>query len=129
MNLEEIPVVDGFEVVVRDGHIEYVDGPGARLAWFPAWEHADRDLRHFVPADVPLGTSDEPYDDADENWRITIFEHDGFIHIFEADDPKATDYPRSYRVPRDEYIAAWARIMDEYNPISPLDATGDLPEE
>lgn len=127
MNLEDIPLHESFDVVVRDGYLEFHGGDGERLAWFPAWEHADRDLRHFVPADVPLGTSDEPYDDVDEAWRITIFEHAGFVYVFEADNPHATDYSRSYRIPRDAYLEAWARLIDEYNPISPLYATTQEP--
>jgi hypothetical protein len=92
-----------------------------RLASFPAWEHADRDLRHFTPADVPLGSIDEPFEDADEGWRIVIFEHRSFIYVLEADDPKATDFARWFRVPRDRYLQAWAALIDFYNPIKPLD--------
>ena len=92
-----------------------------RLAWFPAWDHADRDLRHFIPSDVPLGTIDEPYEDADEGWRIFIFEHRGFVYVLEGDSPNAEFFPRFFRVPRDRYLAAWAGLIDAYNPITPLD--------
>jgi hypothetical protein len=114
--------ISDFDVVVRNGLIEFLDGQGKRLAWFPAWEHADRDLRHFIPADVPLGTVDEPYEDADEGWAIRIFVDGAFVHVLEAEAPYPDDYPRAFRVPRDAYLEAWARVIDEFNPILPLDA-------
>jgi hypothetical protein len=122
VELEDARLVEGFDVVVRDGFVEYRAGDGTRLAGFPGWEHADRDLRHFVPADVPLGTIDEPYVDADEEWRIHVFEHAGFVYVFEADDPNAEEFPRAFRVRRDTYLEAWARVISAHNPVLPLDA-------
>jgi hypothetical protein len=118
------PVIDDFSVRVSDSpehQIEFVSAKRGRLAFFPAWEHADRDLRHFVASDVPIGTMDEPYDDADDAWRIIVFEHRGFVYVLEGDDPRAEDFPRYFRVPRDRYLAAWAMLIDVYNPIKPLD--------
>ena len=118
------PTIGDFIVRVSDSpdHILEFGSPSkGRLAHFLAWEHADRDLRHFTPADVPLGTMDAPYDDADENWRIIIFEHRGFVYVLEADDHGAEDFPRYFRVSRDRYLQAWAMLIDVYNPIKPLD--------
>jgi hypothetical protein len=114
------PLIDDFSIAVNEGIIEFRSG-GKRLASFPAWEHADRDLRHFVAADVPIGTMDAPYDDADDAWRIVLFEHRGFVYVLEADDPQAIDFPRYFRVPSDRYLKAWAALIDAYNPIKPLD--------
>jgi hypothetical protein len=75
----------------------------------------DRDLRHFIPADVPLGTRDLPYDDRDENWHIVIFEEDGWVYVAENDV--------QFRVPREHYIREWAALIDAFNPIAPLDET------
>ncbi|HEX7421811.1 MAG TPA: hypothetical protein VF505_18140 [Thermoanaerobaculia bacterium] len=118
------PTIDDFSVRVSDSaekQIEFVGAKKGRLAFFPAWEHADRDLRHFTPLDVPIGTMEEPFDDADDNWRIIIFEHRGFVYVLEASDPNAKDFPRYFRVPRDRYLQAWAMLIDIFNPINPLD--------
>ncbi|HEY8849591.1 MAG TPA: hypothetical protein VIO12_09885, partial [Thermoanaerobaculia bacterium] len=72
------------------------------------------------PSDVPIGTMDEPFDDAGEGWRIILFEYRGFVYVLEADDPKAEDFPRYFRVPRDRYLQAWAMLIDVYNPVDPL---------
>ncbi len=120
------PTISDFSVMLsqpdHDGpHIEFVSASKGRLAHFPGWEHADRDLRHFVAADVPMGSIDEPYDEVDERWRINIFERRGFVYVMEADSPDASDFPRFFRVPLDRYVQAWAALIDRFNPITPLD--------
>jgi len=120
-DLDNVRTVDDFSIELRDRKIELVDGDGQRLAWFPAWENADRDLKHFIAADVPFGSIDGPYEDFDEAWHIVIFEHGGFVYVFEGDDPNSDSFTRRFRVPRDTYLGAWAALMDEHNPIVPLD--------
>src|SRR6266540_3974915 len=115
--LDSFPTIDDFAVgLSADRHIEFTSVKRGRLASFPAWEHADRDLRHFTPPDVPLGSIDEPFEDADEGWRIAIFEHRDSIYVLEADEPHATDFARWFRVPLDRYLQAWAALIDFYNP-------------
>ncbi len=115
---DTFPIVDDFVVTLVDTpdsgkQLEYTSVSRGRLAHFPAWEHVDRDLRHFIPADVPLGTRDVPYDDRDEDWHIVIFEEDGWVYIAEND--------AKFRVRREQYIREWAALIDAFNPIAPLD--------
>ena len=122
----DIPLVEDFRIELRDypdggKHVEFVSRTHGRLAHFPAWDHADRDLRHFTPPDVPFGSIDEPYDDADEAWRIVLYEDGGYVYIFEGDTPTADVYPRRFRVDRDHYFAEWARVISVYNPPKSLD--------
>jgi len=126
IDLARVPTVEDFAIELRELEdcgkiVHFVSGIGGELAWFPAWEHADRDLRHFVASDVPLGDIDNPFDDRDEGWRIVIFEHGGFIYIFEDDRPNGTRFPRRYRVPRERYLWAWAALINEHNPLVSLD--------
>ena len=112
--------IDDFAVRLTDSnHVEFASPTRGRLAWFPAWEHADRDLRHFIAADVPIGTRDLPYEDRDEEeeWSIRIFEDGGWVHVEGGDS--------SFRVRRERYLQAWAALIDFYNPIVPLDEPGD----
>lgn len=121
--LDSFPCVGDFAVTLSDSgdrHIEFTSAKRGRLASFPAWEHADRDLRHFTAADVPLGSMNDPFEDADEGWRIAIFEHQKFVYVLEADDPNAEDFPHYFRVPRDRYLAAWAAVIDVWNPMEPI---------
>jgi hypothetical protein len=130
--LDAFPFVDDFLVRLVDAgegnlQIELASAARGRLAGFPGWDHADRDLRHFIPSDVPLGTIDEPYDDRDEGWRIVIFEHGGWIYVAEGGAANATDPSVRFRVRRERYLQAWAALIDLYNPITPLDDTTEEP--
>jgi hypothetical protein len=121
IDLANALTVGDFSIELRDRKIEFVDGEGKRLAWFPAWENADRDLKHFIAADVPLGSIDQPFEDFDDDWQITILEHEGFVYVLEADDPHAESFPRRFRISRDAYIRAWATLLHEYNPVLSLE--------
>ena len=130
LDLTTIPLISDFGIELRQledlGQIvHFVSPTRGELAWFPAWEHAERDLRHLNPADVPLGTVDDPYDDRDDGWRIVIFEEAGFVYILEDDRPNGTFFPRRYKVPRDHYLRAWALLLHGNNPPMPLDAMFD----
>jgi hypothetical protein len=110
--------VDDFTVVLVDTEdagqqVEYRSASRGRLAGFPAWEHVDRDLRHFIADDIPNGTREEPYEDRDEEWRITIFEEDGWVYVDENG--------AQFRVPADEYVRVWTALIDEFNPVEPFD--------
>lgn len=118
-DLSRLPLIEDFAVELRLRHVEFTSG-GERIAWFPAWEEAQRDLPHMTPQDIPLGTAEEPYEDADDAWRITIFEEGEYVYVFEADHPRAEEYPRAFRVQRDDYVMSWVTLLTEYNPIEPL---------
>ncbi|HUP50494.1 MAG TPA: hypothetical protein VNA04_17095 [Thermoanaerobaculia bacterium] len=127
-DLDSFPLIADFAVTLRDSHeggrhVELTSAGRGRLAGFPAWDHADRDLRHFTPADVPLGTIDQPFDDAGEQWRILIFEHGRHVYVLEGSSPRAEEFGVFFRIPRDRYLAAWAALIDAYNPITPLAGT------
>ncbi len=116
----DIATIDDFAVELRDRYVVFTSG-GEVIASFPEWEDADRDLLHFALEDVPFGSIDEPFEDAGDAWRIVIYEDEGFVYVFEADAPRATDFPRRFRVPRDAYLEAWALVLLDYNPPILLD--------
>ncbi len=126
IDLATVPLIPDFSVELREMEdagkiVHFVSPTHGELAWFPGWENADRDLRHFAATDVPMGSIDEPFDDRDEGWRIVIFEQGGFVYIFEDDRPAGTRFPRRYRVARDRYFFAWATVMHQFNPPMSLD--------
>lgn len=130
--LEEFPIVEDFVVRLFDSgeggqHLELASVSAGRLTDFPAWDHVDRDLRHFVPSDVPLGSSSEPFDERDEAWRILIFLEGSWVYVAVGDAPDAEDFATIFRVPRDRYLQAWAALIDLYNPIKPLHDPADDP--
>lgn len=121
--LDAFPVIDDFAVELREydeggQHVELTSAAHGRLAHFPAWDHADRDLRHFTAMDVPFGSLAIPYEDRDEAWRILIFESGGYVHVLEAAAPNAQTFTTFFRVPSQRYIEAWAALMDLFNPVA-----------
>jgi hypothetical protein len=88
--------------------LEYTSAARGRLAHFPAWEHVDRDLRHFIAEDIPNGTAEQPYDDRDADWHIVIFEDDGWVYVAENES--------RFRINGELYRQAWDALIDEYNP-------------
>jgi hypothetical protein len=98
-------------------HIELASESEGALAGFPAWDHADRDLRHFIRTDIPLGSREEPYEDVDESWRIAIFEHGGWVFVAQQEDGRNT----AFRVKTARYLGAWQTLIDRFNPSLALD--------
>ena len=98
-------------------HVELAGEREGRLAGFPAWDHADRDLRHFIESDIPNGTREEPYEDRDESWQIAIFEHGGWVYIAQGEG----NVTSAFRVRSERYMAAWKSLIDRFNPAVGLD--------
>ena len=125
IELDEFPTIGDFAIELRESeefgqHLHFVSASRGELAGFPYWDNVERDMRHFVAEDVPLGSIDQPVDDADVDWQIVIFEHLGFVYVLEGAQPHTIRFDVWFRVPRDRYIAEWARVIDEFNPIEPL---------
>ncbi|HET7710794.1 MAG TPA: hypothetical protein VFL80_02590 [Thermoanaerobaculia bacterium] len=133
MTSERFPVDDQRTQLVADFAVElrqmedagqlihFVSPSLGELAWFPEWEHAERDLRHLTLFDIPVGTPEEPFEDTGEGWRIVIFAEGDFVYSLEGDSPRATHFPRRYRVPRGRYLAAWEALLVEFNAPMSLD--------
>jgi hypothetical protein len=124
-NLDALPPISDFYLMLREHpegglHIEMMSRTRGPLAGFPAWDHADRDLRHFTPADIPLGTEEEPFEDADEAWRIVILARGTEVFILEGDAPRGAP-TRRYRIPREQYLGAWDALIREYHPAKSLE--------
>ena len=120
--MTEFRTIDDFVIRLVDSgeggqHVELASESLGRLAGFPAWDHADRDLRHFIASDIPMGTREEPYEDRDEDWQIAIFEHGGWVYIAQAEGKTAT----AFRVDTERYRAVWKALIDRFNPAVGLD--------
>jgi hypothetical protein len=125
VDLQAFPLILDFAIDLRESeefgqHVYFVSPSRGELAGFPYWDNVERDMRHFVAEDVPLGTIKEPVEDADVDWQIVIFEHGGFVYVLESAAPHAISFEVWFRVPRDRYITEWARVIDVFNPIEPL---------
>jgi hypothetical protein len=126
LDLAAFPEVADFALALRpssdDGpHLLMTSAKYGQLASFPEWDHADRDLRHFIPQDVPVGSIDSPYADAGESWRLVLFELAGSVYVLEADAPTTMQFRSWFRVSRDRYLETWARLIQSFNPLVSLE--------
>jgi hypothetical protein len=124
-NFDDVPRITDFYLTLREEpegglHIAMMSRARGPLAGFPAWDHADRDLRHITPDDIPLGTEEEPFEDADEQWRMVILARGNDVFILEGDAPRGP-LTRRYRIPRDQYLGAWDDLISEYHPARSLE--------
>jgi hypothetical protein len=124
-DLDDAPLITDFYLTLDEApegglHIAMMSRTRGHLAGFPAWDHADRDLRHFTHDDIPLGDDEEPFEDADEAWRIVILAQGKDVFLLEGDAPRG-ELPRRYRIPRDQYLAAWDALIREYHPARSLE--------
>ena len=120
--LNEIPptfftLVDDFKIQSRDCgqlgiHLDFVSAERERLAGFPWWDHADADLRTMGLHEIPMGTTQTPFDDLEQGWRILIWENGGFVFIAESDDETGAEFHRWFRVEKHKYLAAWREVID-----------------
>jgi hypothetical protein len=125
VDLNDFPIIGDFTMELRESeeygqHLHFVSPTRGELASFPYWDNVERDMRHFVPEDVPLGSMEEPVEDADVDWQIIIFENHGFVYVLEGSAPHTTAFDVWFRVPVDRYITERARVIDQFNPIEPL---------
>jgi hypothetical protein len=132
-NLDDASRITDFYLTLVDYpegglHIRMMSRTRGDLAGFPAWDHADRDLRHFTPADIPLGTEEEPFEDADEAWRIAILAAGSDVFILEGDAPRRA-FTRRFRIPREQYLAAWNDLIREYHPAKSLEDVLDAGDD
>src|SRR5260370_31703183 len=125
VDLTAFPTIADFTIDLRESedlghHVYFVSPTRGELAGFPYWDNAERDMRHFVGEDVPLGSLTEPVDDADEDWQIVIFQHRGFVYVLEGSVPRTPTFDVWFRLPRDRYIAECARVINAFNPVEPI---------
>jgi hypothetical protein len=121
----DFPIINDFAIELRDSedygqHVYFVSPSRGELVSFPYWDNVERDMRHFASDDMPLSTMEEPFEEADVDWQIVIFEDGGFAYVLEGSEPHATKFDVWFRVPLDRYVAEWTRVIDEFNPIEPL---------
>lgn len=123
-NLVDLPpelfrVVHDFEIHLRDTggalgvHVGFVSRSDGDLARFPWWDHADADLREMADADIPTGTAERPFCDAEQGWTIRIWEREGHVFVMEGDDNAVQRYKRWFAVPREAYFSAWREAIEQ----------------
>jgi hypothetical protein len=78
---------------------------------FPWWDSPDLELGRWTLDDIPLGTLEEPYSDADQCWRILVWQVNGVVYIAAGSADEEGLYDTFLSVPGEEYRAAWGGLI------------------
>jgi hypothetical protein len=78
---------------------------------FPWWDVPERDLSSWILEDIPIGTPDQPYFDADQCWRIPIWQMGGVVYIASGSSNEEGLYDTLLSVADERYRAAWGDVI------------------
>lgn len=113
LDLAAFPAVDDFTLEIRNSAFRalvwYVSPTLGRLS-HPALDHADARIRLWTLADIPMGTPEQPYSDADQGWETYIWRDGAFVYVMEGEGEG--EFTVWYRVPADRYLSEWQRLID-----------------
>lgn len=110
-SLEDFPLIEDFEVRLTDhkrfgSQVEFFSQKRGLLAYFPYWDHAERDLckDDFV---IPC-----EYADLDQGWELFILADSNCIYILQGDfDHHAEGYDLWFKVKKEHYLAKWEKTI------------------
>jgi hypothetical protein len=78
---------------------------------FPWWDNPEEDLGGWTSGDIPIGTSCDPYFDADQCWRILIWRVGGIVYIASGSSDEEGLYDTFLSVAGERYNAAWESVI------------------
>ncbi|MGY5879145.1 MAG: hypothetical protein RTV31_02795 [Candidatus Thorarchaeota archaeon] len=120
LNLDSFPVITDFRVLVggRIASFAYVDYTSYALGLLSRlmnWDDADERLQSMKIEDIPLGSTEEPWNDCEQGFELNIWEKDGFVYVVLGDEPCTNKFDVWYRVKKEDYVRAWKEILARYS--------------
>ena len=115
INLEIFPIIEDFKIELHDTQsslgyqLRFTSDSLGIMTTFPWWDHVNQSLLE-LPDFIPVGTSEKPYEAADEGWCVWIWQEEEYIHILEGDDPITTKFPVWFKVDSKLFLKEWNRI-------------------
>ena len=93
-------------------HLQFASTARGTLASFPWWDDVDADLAAWTLKDIPMGSTESPFDDCEQGWQILIWEADGWVYVAEGDEPCCETFRTTFRVNRGQYVEAWGSVLE-----------------
>lgn len=120
LDLDTFPVIDDFEIkTIETGslgvHIYFYSLKLGILSSFPWWDHAEHDIKKMSIEHIPLGSTENIYDDLEQGWQILIWEEKEYIYIMEGDEPCCQEFRTWFKVNKNNYILEWQKLIDLFN--------------
>lgn len=118
--VDSFKLVSDFEILLVDNecdllgfHIKYYSNELGILVDFPWWDHADVDIERYELTDIPIGPSEDPFEESDEGWQIITFAKEGFINILIGSNPSfSKEFHTCFKVSYDAYLEQWGNLIN-----------------
>lgn len=120
LDLSAFPLIDDFKItLIGRGnlgmHLYYFSQSlNRKIASFPWWDNADKDISIMCISDIPLGTLRNPFIDGEQSWQILIWEKRDYVYIMQGDDPCCTEFHIWFRVRKEKYLAEWDKMINNF---------------
>jgi len=86
-----------------------------KIASFPWWDNADKDISILCISDIPLGTLRNPFNDCEQSWQILIWEKRDYVYIMQGDDPCCSEFHIWFRVRKENCLAEWEKMINNFH--------------
>ncbi|KAF5051701.1 hypothetical protein DSECCO2_416270 [anaerobic digester metagenome] len=121
LDLKAFPLIDDFQITLKGSrnwgmHLYYFNNSlNRKIASFPWWDNAEKDISIMCISDIPLGTLRNPFNDCEQSWQILIWEKRDYVYIMQGDDPCCTEFPIWFRVRKEKYLAEWEKLLTNFH--------------
>lgn len=117
-NLDAFPLVEDFKVSFggqnpRGPSVLYSSENHGELTMLEQWR-LEKTHAGSPEHEIPLGSREKPYLEAEQGFETGIWEEDGFIYIIMGEEPSCEEYYRWYRVRKEVYLSAWKKELGRY---------------
>jgi hypothetical protein len=91
--------------------LRFVDPALDVVIEFSWWDNPEEDLSRWTLEDIPIGTLDQPYYDAEQCWQILIWRVGDVIYIASGGSDEEDLYDTFLSVAAERYRAAWGDVI------------------
>ena len=115
IDISLFPVSLNFKIVLEDAGtsgstLRFTDLTLGKLVTFPWWDDPATDIREWSISDIPEGSLESPYWDADQGWHIYLWRVDEYLFVAQGGEVENW-FDVLLRVPFDLYQSEWVRVI------------------
>lgn len=106
-SVELAPRAGGAGTVLR-----FVDSSLDVAIEFSWWDDPEDDLSRWELEDIPIGTPEEPYFDAEQGWRILIWQLGDTVYVASGGSDEEDTYDTFLSAAHEKYRSAWSDVIE-----------------
>ncbi|GAA1662727.1 hypothetical protein [Fodinicola feengrottensis] len=114
VHLEKFPKSTDFVIELADdgtdSAVRFLAQDLRIVVSFPWWENPKGEIAEWAPADAPNGSTESPYWDMDQGWRILIWQSGDLVYIAEGGAEEGV-YANWFSLPAALYQSEWDKVI------------------